>query len=46
MNNNDLAEQDYQKLQAMDPDLATELRYVIDNGKEKEPEQFLGFQRR
>ena len=42
MNNKALAEQDYQKLAKMNPDLADELRYVIDKGKEKEPEQFFG----
>ena len=42
MDTRHLAEQDYQKLQTMDPGLASELRYVIDNGREKEPEQFFG----
>ena len=40
MNNKDLAEKDYQMLQKMNPALADELCLVIDNGKEKEPEQF------
>ena len=42
LNNKELAEQDYMKLQKMNSDLANELRYVIDNGKEKEPEKFFG----
>ena len=42
MNNKAMAETDYNKLQKMNPDLAGELRYVIDNGREKEPEQFFG----
>ena len=42
MNKKDLAEEDYQMLRKMNPELADELRYVIDNGKEKEPEQFFG----
>ena len=42
MNNKNMAEKDYQTLRQMSPDLADELRYVIDNGKEKEPEQFFG----
>ena len=36
------AEQDYRTLEKMNADLASELRYVIDNGSEKEPEQFFG----
>ena len=46
MNNRDMAEKDYQRLQAMNSDLAAELRYVIDNGSEKEPEQFFGVSQR
>ena len=42
INNKNRAEKDYQTLTQMSKDLADELRYVIDNGKEKEPEQFFG----
>lgn len=42
MNNKNMAQKDYQTLQQMNSDLADELRYVIDNGREKEPEQFFG----
>jgi Flp pilus assembly protein TadD len=42
LENRELAEKDYQSLQQLDQELAVELRYVIDNGKEKEPEQFFG----
>ena len=42
MNNRNMAQKDYQTLQQMNFDLADELRYVIDNDREKEPEQFFG----
>jgi len=37
-----LAETDYNTLAGMDARLSSELQYVIDNGREKEPEQFFG----
>jgi tetratricopeptide (TPR) repeat protein len=46
MNNKNMAQKDYQTLQQMNSDLADELRYVIDNGREKEPEQFFGVSRK
>jgi tetratricopeptide (TPR) repeat protein len=42
MGNKELALQDHQKLVAMNSALASELEYVVENGKEKEPEQFFG----
>ena len=42
MNLTEQAEQDYRTLSRMDAALASELRYVIENGMEKQPEQFFG----
>jgi hypothetical protein len=42
MDRTDLAENDYRTLEGMDSGLSAELRYVIDNGREKDPEQFFG----
>ncbi|GAM59870.1 serine/threonine protein kinase [Vibrio ishigakensis] len=42
MGNEEMAEEDLARLNKMSPRLAKELSYVIDNGKEKEPEQFFG----
>lgn len=42
MGNETMAEEDLVRLNKMNPKLAKELSYVIDNGKEKEPEQFFG----
>jgi tetratricopeptide (TPR) repeat protein len=42
MDRRDLAENDYRKLAGMDSGLSEELRYVIDNGREREPERFFG----
>ena len=42
MGDTDSAEKDLAKLSGMDPELASELEYVIETGREKEPEQFFG----
>ena len=42
MGNVDLARKDHVQLTTLDPVLAEELKYVIDNGREKEPEHFFG----
>jgi len=41
-----LAQNDYDKLNDLDGTLAVELQYVIENGREKEPEQFFGVSRK
>ena len=46
MGDNDLAKQDLAKLKTMNPGLASELQFVITNGREKEPEQFFGVTRK
>ncbi len=45
MGQRDAAEKDLERLVALDSDLADELRWVLDNGREKEPEQFFGVSR-
>ncbi|MGB5985447.1 MAG: tetratricopeptide repeat protein, partial [Desulfobacterales bacterium] len=42
MGNKEAALQDHEKLLTLDEKLAQELQYVIENGMEKEPEQFFG----
>ena len=42
MGNTELALKDHEVLTRLNPGLAGELAYVIENGKEKEPEQFFG----
>jgi Flp pilus assembly protein TadD len=42
MGDTDAARKDLATLTGMDPGLAKELAYVIENGREKEPEQFFG----
>ena len=46
MGNKELALRDHQRLIAMGSPLATELEYVVVNGREKEPEQFFGVSRK
>lgn len=46
MGNTNLALDDHGKLVDMNSPLADELRYVVRNGHEKEPEQFFGVSRR
>ena len=46
MNNNNMALTDHQTLVEIKSPLATELQYVVENGREKEPEQFFGVSRR
>lgn len=41
-----LAQKDYVKLKDLDGTLTVELKYVIENGREKEPEQFFGVSRK
>lgn len=41
-----LAQKDHVKLKDLDESLAVELQYVIENGEEKEPEQFFGVSRK
>ena len=41
-----LALKDHAKLKDLDAALAVELQYVIENGREKEPEQFFGVSRK
>lgn len=41
-----LAKKDHEVLTGLDPTLAGELQYVIENGREKEPEQFFGVSQR
>jgi hypothetical protein len=45
MGNKDLANKDLETLKSLNVGLATELQYVISNGREKEPEQFFGVTR-
>ena len=45
MGNSKLALDDHGKLVAMNSPLAAELQYVVENGREKEPEQFFGVSR-
>lgn len=45
MGNRKLALDDHDKLAAMNSPLAAELQYVVDNGREREPEQFFGVSR-
>jgi tetratricopeptide (TPR) repeat protein len=40
-----MAKKDHERLKTLNPDLATELQFVITNGREKEPEQFFGVTR-
>jgi tetratricopeptide (TPR) repeat protein len=42
MDNKPMALKDHEKLVAMGSPLASELEYVVVNGREKEPEQFFG----
>jgi Tfp pilus assembly protein PilF len=42
MGNTELALKDHEMLTRLNPSLAGELEYVIQNGREKEPEQFFG----
>ena len=42
MGNTELALRDHKVLEKLNPGLAGELAYVIENGREKEPEQFFG----
>jgi hypothetical protein len=42
MGGTDAARKDLATLTGMDPGLAKELAYMIENGREKEPEQFFG----
>ena len=42
MGNKELASNDHRILEKLNPTLAKELEYVIENEKEKEPEQFFG----
>ena len=46
MGNKERALEDHQKLVAMNSVLASELEYVVKNGKEKEPEKFFGVSRK
>ena len=46
MDRKDLAEGDYETLVKANSPLSTELSYVIDNGREKEPENFFGVYRK
>ena len=46
MGNKPLALKDHQKLLAMGSPLAAELEYVVENGREKEPEKFFGVSRK
>jgi tetratricopeptide (TPR) repeat protein len=41
-----LAQEDHNKLVAMKSPLGAELQYVVENGREKEPEQFFGVSRK
>ena len=45
MGNRELALNDHNKLVAMKSPLAAELQYVVEKGREKEPEQFFGVSR-
>ena len=45
MGNVALAERDHARLEELSPELAGELAYVIENKREKEPEQFFGVSR-
>jgi hypothetical protein len=46
MGNPSLAQGDHNKLVAMNSPLGAELQYVVENGHEKEPEQFFGVSRK
>ena len=46
MGNRKLALDDHGKLVAMNSPLAAELQFVVENGREKEPEQFFGVSRK
>jgi tetratricopeptide (TPR) repeat protein len=46
MGNRELAVDDHDKLAAMNSPLAAELQFVVENGREKEPEQFFGVSRK
>ena len=46
MGNRDLALKDHEILLALKPALAEELETVITEGREKQPEQFMAFQRK
>ena len=45
MGKEDLAKKDHETLERLSPGLAKELAYVIENKREKEPEQFFGVSR-
>ena len=46
MGNRSLALNDHRALVSMNATLAAELQYVVENGREKEPEQFFGVSRK
>lgn len=46
MGNRSLALDDHSSLVGMNSPLAAELQYVVENGREKEPEQFFGVSRK
>ena len=46
MGNRKLALDDHNKLVALNSPLAAELQFVVENGREKEPEQFFGVSRK
>ena len=46
MGNRSLALDDHSSLGGMNSPLAAELQYVVENGREKEPEQFFGVSRK
>jgi hypothetical protein len=46
MGNRSLALDDHNTLVSMRSPLAAELEYVVENGREKEPEQFFGVSRK
>lgn len=46
MGKTNLAKKDYALLKKLDGDLAVELKYVIENGREKQPEKFFGVSHR
>ena len=46
MGNRSLALDDHNTLVSMNSPLAAELQYVVENGREKEPEQFFGVSRK
>ena len=46
MGNRSLALDDHRTLVGMNATLAAELQYVVENGREKEPERFFGVSRK